>query len=406
MSQERKNSEKVHLLNLIYYLRYESKNKEIQFKEKRDQCQMIYLVLFLFEAIVCYYYDAKQLNQKKIFEIQQNKLRISVVKGAFVILIMFPLWFVMGLRYNVGVDYREYESIFRISVLYKKNIYHIEWGYYLLNRIAGSITQNPQIIFFIVAFLIVFFFFKGIETNNGSMYYGVLSFMGLGYYFYAMNGQRQYIAIMIMFFALQFLEKKQIRQYLICVLVATFFHFSAIVWIPIYFAINYIPTNMFYWGSFGMAIAANRLRSSVLNLLANIGFYTGQIEGNMHFFRTHFSLVNVVMSGFFLLCGAIFYRQFKEKRKNVIWLQMVWLIFLIYGLLYEFGNAGTRIASYMCIAYFLLIPEFILCLNRSSRKWGRVLVTIILSILMLSVLTYSGNENQAFIPYKYRMLWE
>lgn len=363
---------------------------------------MIYLYLFLFEAIVCYFYDAKQLNQRKIFEIHQYKLRISVIKGLLVTAIVAPLWLVMGLRYNVGTDYRAYEDIFRIATRYKKNSYHMEWGYYSLNRIVGSITQNPQIIFLVVAFLIIFFFFKGIEKNNGSMYYGVLSFIGLGYYFYAMNIQRQYIAIMIMLYAVYFLEKKEFKKFLVCIVIATSFHFSAIIWIPVYFAVNYIPAKTFYIGSAVIALLANRFTPYVLGLLASAGFYTGQIIGNEGFFRMRLSISNVIMLGAFMICGMFFNKQLKEQNRNVLRFRPIWLAFLTYSLLYTFGGAGTRIAAYMCPMCFLVISDIINCFDKRTKRMIRVLVTLVLIILMYFVTNHEGN---AFLPYQYRMLW-
>lgn len=120
---------------------------------------MIYFILFLYEAFICYFYDVMQMNQKRIFEIRQYKLRIFGKKGFFALAIIIPLWLVMGLRYNIGTDYKAYERIFQIALRYKRNSYHMEQGYYFLNRFAGILSQNPQIIFLVVSFLIVVVFF-------------------------------------------------------------------------------------------------------------------------------------------------------------------------------------------------------------------------------------------------------
>lgn len=366
---------------------------------------MIYFILFLYEAVICYFYDARQFNKKRMFEIQEYKLRISIPKGMFFLAIIIPLWFVMGLRYNIGVDYRNYENIFRLAILYKENAYKVENGYYYLNVFAGTISQNPQIIFFLVAFVIIFFLFKGIEKNDGSMYYGVLTFIGLGYYFYAMNIQRQYIAIMIMFYAVYFLENKKLLKFLVCVTAAASFHGAVIVWIPVYFAINYIPTRIFYVGSLAIALIVNRFSAYVLRILSNVGFYTGQIMGNKNFFRARLSMSNVLLLGGFLICGVIFQKRLQEGNKNVLRFRPIWLAFLIYVLIYTFGNAATRIATYMCPLYFLVITDIISCFNIRTRKWIRPAITVLLMVLMYIIITYTGNSGHAYLPYQYRMFW-
>lgn len=366
---------------------------------------MIYIILFLYEAVICYFYDMKLLNNKRIFEICDYKLKISTQKGAVSLAIILPLWLVMGLRYNIGVDYKAYENIFRLALIYKRNSYHMELGYYYLNRISANISQNPQIIFFLTAFLIVFFFLKGIEKNNGSMYFGVLAFIGMGYYFYAMNIQRQYIAIMIMFYAIQFLENRNLPKFLVCVAIAASFHLSAIIWIPVYFAINYVPTKIFYVGSMIIAFLINRFSNYVLSVLSYIGFYTGQITKNANFFKARLSISNVLMLGTLLICGVIFREQLQKNGKAVFRFKPIWLAFLTYAFLYTFGDAATRIATYMCPMYFLAISDITSCFDTRSKHWVRVLVTVVLMMLMLVIL-YVGNDENAYLPYQYRMLWE
>ncbi len=364
---------------------------------------MIYIILFLYEAIICYIYDYRKLNEKRSFEIKNYKLRMSTVKGLYSMAIITPLWFVMGFRYNIGADYKNYEKIFLYAVHDKKR-YLVELGYYYLNRIAGLFSENPQIIFLLTAFLIILFMLKGIERNNGSMYYGILGCMGLGYYFYAMNIQRQYVAIMIMLYAFYFLEEKRLREYMICVVIAASFHVSAIVWIPVYFAINYIPTKVFYVGTFIIAILVNRFGALVLNKLANWGFYTWQIWGNKSFFREHFQWPKVVMLGGFLFCRFFFRTQQKDKEKIDLKYKSIWLAFLIYTFFYIYGEAASRIAMYMSVICVLVLTDIVSCLEKRTRKWARLLITVILVLSMIIMITREGNEGQAFLPYKYRFL--
>lgn len=361
-------------------------------------------MLFVCEAAICYIYDCKKLNGKRTFEIKNYKLKISTGKGLFSMAIIVPLWFVMGFRYNIGADYKSYERIFLYAVHDKKR-YLVEYGYYYLNRIAGFLSENPQIIFFLTAYFIIFFMFKGIEKNNGSMYYGVLGCMGLGYYFYAMNIQRQYIAIMIMLYAFKFLEERKLREYIICVVVAASFHMSAIVWLPVYFAINYMPTKVFYIGSLIIAILVNRFSALFLNQLANMGFYTWQIWGNKSFFREHLQWPKVVMLGGFLFCRIFFRTQPKDKVEKIdIKYKPIWLAFLIYAFFYIYGEAASRIAMYMSVMCVLVLADIVSCLEVRTRKWSRLLITVILVLSMLIMVTREGNEGQAFLPYRYRLL--
>ena len=304
-------------------------------------------------------------------------------------------------------DYVTYERMFKSITTYHRNRYHTELGYYSLNRFAGLITKNPQIIFFMVAFLIIFFLFKGIEKNDGSMYYGVLACMGLAYYFYAMNIQRQYIAIMIMLYAFYFLEQKRLKEYAIFVVIAMSFHMSAIIWIPVYFMINYIPTKVFYIGTLIGAILINRFSALVLRLLVNIDFYSGQIMNNRRFFQENFQWTKVLIFGAILFCRILFQnREPEEMEKIDLKYKSVWLAFLIYSFLYIYGSAGARIAMYLSITCLLIIPEIIGCFDARATKWLRVLTTLVLIVSMYIMITSEGNIIHSYLPYRYRMLWE
>lgn len=368
---------------------------------------MIYFILFLFEAVICYFYDNRQYNQKKAIEVSQYRLKISIKKGLISLAIIVPLWFVMGFRYYIGTDYVTYERMFKSITTYNKNRYHTELGYYFLNRFAGIITKNPQIIFFLVAFLIIFFLFKGIEKNDGSMYYGVLGCMGLAYYFYAMNIQRQYIAIMIMLYAFYFLEQKRLKEYIVFVVIAMSFHMSAIIWIPVYFMINYIPTKAFYISTLIGAILINRFSALALKLLINIDFYSGQIMNNRRFFQENFQWTKVIIFGAILFCRIFFRDQTPEKMEKIdLKYKSVWLAFLIYSFLYIYGSAGARIAMYLSIICLLIIPEIIECFNTRTKKWVRFLATLVLMVSMYIMITSEGNAIHSYLPYRYRMLWE
>lgn len=364
---------------------------------------MIYGVLFLYEVIVCYFFDKLKLNDVKAISINDYKLKMSIKKLIMLVIIIIPPSLIMGLRYKIGADYTNYEIIFKQASLYHKNSYNIEVAYYFLNRVVGIITDNSQIIFLVTAFIINVLFIKAILDNGNSLLYGYLAFIGMGYYFYAMNLQRQYIAIGIMFYAFQFLETKQFRKYMLCVIISACFHVSSIIWVPLYFIINYVDSKVFYTVSFGIGLLVNISGQYILNILAKLQFYTNQILNNEKFFATHFSILNVLIASIFLLCCILLYKHlimkysFNNKR-----IKMVWLLLLSYIFLYKLGEAVIRIASYMCPVYFVLLGDIISCFSIKFQRFAKIIIIIILCLLMYILVAYGANTNNRFLPYVYR----
>lgn len=366
---------------------------------------MIYFILFLYEAVVCYFYDVRRLNEKRMLEMHDYKLKIYVHKGVISLAIIIPLWFVMGLRYRIGADYTNYENVFLQSVLYKENSSHIELGYYFLNRFAGSLSDNPQIIFFLVAFLIIFFCFKGIEKNEGSMYCGILAFMGLGYYFYAMNIQRQYIAVMIAFYSFKYLEQRNLKKFVISILTASLFHLSAIIWIVIYMCI-YVFKKRYYAGTLVIMAAMVIFKNTVLDIMVRMNFYDHQIQYVRNLIgEDDISLVNVLISSVFLLGCVVWHRPLiRIRQENVIRIKLLWLLLLTDMFLWQFGGAVSRIRVYLCPVYFLLLSDIVQCIPIKEKRTLKIILGVVLLCFMQIIIHYSGNAGNHFLPYRFRSL--
>lgn len=360
---------------------------------------MIYILLFFYEAFVCFLADRKHYSDLNSFEISNGKFKIFPQKIIVALFISIPMICVMGLRYEIGVDYHTYESIFQWIRLYNSRS-GMEYLYYVLNRCIGQLTDNPQWLFFIVSVLINFLLVKGVVKNGGSLYYGILCFMGLGYWFYSMNGQRQYVACMITFLGWKYFEQKKLKKFLPYIIVAMLFHSSAIIWIAIYALLKFVRGKRFYYVSFIIIFSMMMLKKVTVSILHKLNFYSGYLS-----MSGSPSWVNIIISGSFIIALGILYNNLVQIREeNEIRIKLVWFCFLSHLFLWSYGYVAMRMLIYIYPVYMLLLSDIVRCFSAKTRRIIQIGMCVLLCCFMIIIVTYSGNASQHFLPYRYRTL--
>lgn len=151
------------------------------------------------------------------------------------------LGIVLGLRYGVGVDYYSYEQIYESQKWH--SIFNSEANEYIFGAIfyicysLGVPYACVQIILNVIFFL---FIYKAFE-NKQFLFPWVIIFIFLtGFLFLCLNIQRQGIAFVILLYGIQFVEARKFTKFLITIVIACGFHFSAVLFLPIYFVWHFI----------------------------------------------------------------------------------------------------------------------------------------------------------------------
>ena len=147
-----------------------------------------------------------------------------------VILILF-----VGLRYNTGGDWFLYKKIFNNSLSAKGNFMNIESGYLLLNKIIKYTFNNYYVLQFTVTLFVVTAFYKLYKNNSQ---YPIVSFSLLTWIiFYSIltSQMRQSIAIAIIVYSTQYIFDRKHWKFILAIVIASFFHISAVLAIPLYF---------------------------------------------------------------------------------------------------------------------------------------------------------------------------
>jgi hypothetical protein len=138
----------------------------------------------------------------------------------------------VGLRYHTGGDWYLYNKIFNYSL--SPNPEHTEYGYLLLNKFFKLTFNNYYILQFAVTLFIGISFYKFYKKHSQ---YPIVSFslmVWIFFYTILMSQVRQSIAIAIILYSTQYIFDRKLWHFLCMIIVACFFHVSAVAAIPLY----------------------------------------------------------------------------------------------------------------------------------------------------------------------------
>lgn len=181
--------------------------------------------------------------------IGKNKA-IDTQKLALLISCMI-LFFFMAMRApTVGVDTKFYCYVFEqlskapITKVFSMETYatqagnwslDFEWGYRLYNKIWGILGSSWQIITIGNSLTIFLLLYRLIKKESKNYFLSIWLYLTLGIYQTEMNVARNAIAIMICYYAMQYIEKRDWKRYMGLICVAACIHKSVLIFIPLYF---------------------------------------------------------------------------------------------------------------------------------------------------------------------------
>lgn len=312
-------------------------------------------------------------------------------------ILFIQLFLILAVRdYSVGSDTTAYISLFERINIYpflNFNISRHEFGYILLNKIIGLFTQNKQLFISIIAFLPLVLIFRFIKRESKIKWLTVVLFITLGFYTNSFNWFRQIIAMALIVNSIEYVKTNQLKKFIGITILASLFHITALVFIPIYFIKNIkisikSITIYVFMGVF-IFFFSRPIINIVVSLLATYE-YTVDSGGGTTF------LLILIMILFFSLF-------FKKNILSASPEQQVYYHILFFAILFqlfalEFGLM-TRVVRYFSIFLIVFIPNIIYYLR---DKYITILGLSMVCVLTLLIYYYSLlNDISSITPYRF-----
>ncbi len=347
---------------------------------------LIYYCIYIFAPIFMYFGARRERSEIG----GSSKSRVKWIwYGLSFLILTVPA----AIRWDVGTDFYVYRTIFETG-----NYGYLEKGFVWFCDVISFFSSDPIWFFVASSTLILGLIFLAIKENSMNPGLSLAYFIGTLYYFSSFNIIRQFIAISICFYSINFLKNKKIIHYSIVILIAFLFHKSAIMMLPLYFVLNrrykaegylmlffMIPIAVIFLRYFGVNIAQSL---SYENYIEN-----GQFEGGV----TAIPQIAWELTLFFFCLRFLPRMESRDKYAYVL-VNLQLINFSIYCCAF-FLPYVNRISIYFKIFQILLFPLLFSSLgNRSIATLLNTVFLIGLSILMYVFLDLWGYKD--VIPYQ------
>ncbi|CAG9620736.1 EpsG family protein [Sutcliffiella rhizosphaerae] len=274
---------------------------------------------------------------------------------------------VSGLRRNIGDTYF-YIHYFEINdftwdfILSQKDI-----GFGILQMVLKSISEEPQILILCTALItnafIAFTLYKYSRMIELSLYVYITS----GLFLVSMNGIRQFLAAAIIFAATKYIMDGSWKKFTIIILIASTFHQSALIFIPIYFLIRRKAwtrtTFILITLSLIIVVAYNRFSSILFSALSDTqyGHYSDFSEGGA-------SIVRVIVYAAPLLLAYLGREKLRIIFPNSDYIVNLCILNLIFMVIASQNWIFARFTIYFGLFNLILISWVVKLVREKDQK--------------------------------------
>lgn len=330
---------------------------------------------------------------------------------------VLELCFFMGCRsYLVGADTKEYYAGFQQITLTKFNnlndavlygfngdyVLNLEYGYKLLNKFVSFISHNSQTIILFIGVLSVVLAALLIKKYSPNPLLSLWLYVTLGLFQTQMNISRNLLAILISYFGIEYIHRKQFIKYLIIILLGAAIHSSVLLMLPVYFFVNYVKIdgkkmNLYFIMSLVLGLIIGVGKNIVLHFIPSKYAYLAN--------NTDVKLDGLLVGIMYVILFTLIYLTTYSARNKLLkdnqfgtWMFLLTVLFYVSGIGLSFA---TRVAiifgTFMMIYFPRLIYTKSISLNRR-----RILVTTIVIICGIEyILRLSFNNIGGTIPYTF-----
>ena len=340
-----------------------------------------YLIMFISVFFMFFVTKKKHKNEK----LTDNKRNIVF----FSIALFIPFMFFLLRDTSVGVDYKGYISLYLKFASHTATSVDIAWvgyGYYSLSKIFIILFGKNYLFFFgTLGFITLYCFYKTFYEESEIPWLSLLLFFCFFLYLQTFNQGRQMLAIGLTFYAFKFIENKDLKKYMITILMAAAIHKSAIIMLPFYWISNIKITKKSIFYGIALLIVAYLGYPLIEWILLKTSYGQTYLTNSYYNYVNTSSSFNTVLRFFMLIFCYVFLRKDKytDNKAKILLILCYFCVFVQILTLrsYVFG----RITTYFFVYFLLLIPMVI---NRIKFK-GKQVVLIYLCIVIISLLYFA-----------------
>lgn len=266
-----------------------------------------------------------------------------------------------------------------------------EKGFYFLQVLVRTFTDNPTVFFLVLSALTFYFLYKDIK------HYSILPLIGLCAYIARFIIGRNFIQIragiayVVLMLSIKYIFEKDWKRYFLIVFIAWTLHRSCIVAIPLYFVCNWIHVKKwhiyvalaisFMIGIFGQGFVHSIVEDNASDLsigdrYVDAGGEKRQLEGlGMRNPMIYYQCFILLTYTFLEKRLAPLNKYYYILRNAYLYSTMILICFCTYKVL------SARTSSMYATLEFAIIPSLIFLFNKKNRLFAIFAAGIILTAI-------------------------
>lgn len=350
----------------------------------------LFLYLLVYAASALILHGAARLKSKR-----------ARFWGAW-IAIFIPCFFA-GIRYGVGTDYFHYLSMYHSHVNLSLTEYFrysnaSDFSFYLITKFCG-LFNSPQLMYFIFAFFTYAPVAKFIlERNEKGTVFFLSFFFLLGSFSSGLNIMRQMAAASIIFYSMKYLLNRNLKKFLLGILIATLFHVSALIVLPTYYLWNNRKKFSIY--SFRSWLIILLYAFVVFNMSSILQLLGGRFEG-YSLGKSQGRNLSILLNAIWMVIFVFFHKYYTKRNPQ----DGLFVLMIIIGSILSFSGMLNvyvkRIAIYFNYCDFLLLVQLRHVFTKRSKPLFYMLATAYSIIIF--ILTFYILGQSEIIPYYWKI---
>ena len=207
---------------------------------------------------------------------------------------------------------------------------------------------------------------------------------------------RQWAAMSIVFYSYKYIRKKELKKYLLLILIASLFHKTALLMIFLYILQNINISKKVHILLFGISFFFEKIFVFIIfNIkIPIISYYKGYIIEKIGLggAKMYYIILGIYI---ILLLHFLFLKKRERKLEKIYTISLIGCF--IYTSLISLGHLGIRIGMYFLIFSLILIDRYT---SETIYKIGIFLLSLLLiSSLLISDVTRQ-NIRSEYVPYQ------
>lgn len=285
------------------------------------------------------------------------------------------------------------------KVLSLADLYDCEYGFAILNKLIYIASKSSRIFIIIISLTSIILIGKRVYEEARYPWLSFFIFVTLGLHANALNILRQFLAVSIVFYSYRFLNSCSLSKYIVLVLLASTFHYSALIVLPMYWLVRVDYKKSIVGVVIGGAVFLNLYGKSVLLHFLGQTKYAHFLEEKDENGALGLLIISIVF--FLLICVSVWLKGDYKHRNYYISFSLATV--LISSLTFSFGII-ERLLPYFTIVYLISIPNVLNEIkNNNARLYLQYLFLICVILLFYYLVIVCRVDINAVIPYK---LWD